>query len=84
VEHLPQYGIRVPEDLSIVNFNSTERCSSARVPLTSVWQPLADIGECATDLLIDIIEKERVETGVRRFPVRLDIRASTAPKNNRP
>jgi DNA-binding LacI/PurR family transcriptional regulator len=84
VEHLSEYGIRVPDDLSIVNFNSTERCSSARVPLTSVWQPLADIGECATDLLIDIIErKKQIEPGVRRFPVRLDIRASTAPKSVR-
>jgi len=82
VEKLPQYGIRVPDDLSIVNFNSTERCSSARVPLTSVWQPLADIGESATDLLIDIIEKKSVVSGVRRFPVRLDIRDSTAPKHH--
>jgi len=83
VEQLPLYGIRVPDDVSIVNFNSTERCSNARIPLTSVWQPLADIGECATDLLIDIIEQAPADPGIRRYPVRLDVRASTSPKGLR-
>jgi DNA-binding LacI/PurR family transcriptional regulator len=76
VERMPEVGIRVPEDLAVVCFNSTEISERARPPLTSVWQPLEQIGACAVDQLIKLIETGRTERLIHRFPVRLDVRAS--------
>ncbi|HLK58433.1 MAG TPA: LacI family DNA-binding transcriptional regulator [Chthonomonadaceae bacterium] len=78
-EALPNYGFRVPEDVSILNFNSTAISAHARPPLTSIGQPLGDIGEGAVEMLIGIVEGHDVPYGTRRFPMHLDIRASTAP-----
>lgn len=76
VEELPKHGLRVPDDLALINFNSTLVCEKAAVPLTSVWQPLSDIGEAAVDMLVALLEGREIPSGVRRFPVRLDIRQS--------
>jgi len=75
-ETLPEYGLRVPEDLAIIGFNSTEISARCRPPLTSVWQPLQAIGAAAVEMLSDLIEGREIAPGVKRFPMRLDIRAS--------
>lgn len=72
-------GLRVPEDLSVVTFNSTVASSRSTPPATSVYQPLAEIGERAAELLGEIIAGKDPEPGIHRFPVRLDVRESTAP-----
>lgn len=77
VEALAGLGIRVPEDLAVVSFNSTDLSARARPPVTSVWQPLVDIGKEAVRLLHAIIAGEETTPGVRRLPVGLDVRAST-------
>lgn len=46
-------GVRVPEDLAIVGYDDIEFASAAAVPLTSVRQPAARIGETAARLLIE-------------------------------
>jgi len=79
-EALPEHGFRVPEDISLITFNSTEVSERCRPPLTSVGQPLGDIGESAVEMLIDLVEGREVPFGIRRFPMHLDVRASTAPR----
>ena len=78
-ETLPALGLSVPDDISIISYNSTTASERARPPMTSVYQPLTDIGHQALDLLVDIIEGKHVEPGVRRLPVRLDVRDSSGP-----
>ena len=46
-------GVRVPEDLAIVGYDDIEFASAAAVPLTSVRQPAARLGETAARLLIE-------------------------------
>jgi len=77
VEALGDHGVQVPEELAVVSFNSTEMSARARPPITSVRQPLAEIGREAVRLLHAIIAGEETPPGVRRLPVRLDIREST-------
>ena len=77
VEALGDHGIRIPEDLAVVSFNSTEMSARARPPLTSVRQPLVEIGKEAVRLLHAIIAGEEGASGVHRLPVSLDIREST-------
>ncbi len=76
-EMLPQHGFRVPDDVSVISFNSTDLSERSRPPLTSVNQPLGDIGEGAVEMLIALVEGQDIPSGVRRFPMHLDVRAST-------
>lgn len=45
-------GIRVPEDIAIVGIDDIEIAARARVPLTTVRQPVNDIGARAVDIVL--------------------------------
>lgn len=53
---LLEQNIKIPEDISIVGFDNIERCSEARVPLTTIDVPRYEIGKTAYQIL-----KERME-----------------------
>ena len=84
VEALGEYGFRVPEDMAVVSFNSTEMSARARPPITSVRQPLVEIGKEAVRLLHAVIAGEETAPGVRRLPVSLDVRESTCAPASSP
>ncbi|MEV0598973.1 LacI family DNA-binding transcriptional regulator [Streptomyces sp. NPDC050315] len=46
-------GVRVPEDLAIVGYDDIEFAAAAAVPLTSVRQPAAALGNMAAELLLE-------------------------------
>lgn len=72
-------GLRIPEDLSIVGFDSLEQSNLCSPKLTSVRQPIAEMAREATNLLVAIINNEPVRRRQVIFPLTLDVRASTAP-----
>jgi LacI family transcriptional regulator len=49
-------GRRVPADLSIVGFDNIPFAAMANPPLTTVGQPIRQLGEQAADLLLRVIE----------------------------
>jgi LacI family transcriptional regulator len=49
-------GRRVPNDLSIVGFDDIPFAALANPPLTTVGQPIRQLGEQAADLLLAVIE----------------------------
>jgi DNA-binding LacI/PurR family transcriptional regulator len=49
-------GRRVPSDLSIVGFDDIPFAALANPPLTTVGQPIRQLGEQAADLLLSVIE----------------------------
>jgi DNA-binding LacI/PurR family transcriptional regulator len=79
MEDIISKGYTIPGDFSIINFNSTSISERAHPPMTSVWQPLEQIGEAAIRLLIDIFDDGHPKLGALRFPVRLDVRESCGP-----
>ena len=79
VAALQQVGVRVPEDLSVVCFDSTDISRRAQPSLTSVRQPLGEVGAAAVARLIDLVEGRSPATGVHRLPVAIDIRQSSGP-----
>ncbi|HEV2472756.1 MAG TPA: substrate-binding domain-containing protein, partial [Chthonomonadales bacterium] len=81
VEALPQVGMRAPDDLAVVGFNSTEISARCRPPLTSVHQPLEEIGAAAVGLLIRRIQGEQSEERCLRFAMRMDVRDSCGGKS---
>ncbi|MDR3689798.1 MAG: LacI family DNA-binding transcriptional regulator [Fimbriimonas sp.] len=72
-------GLRVPEELSVVGFDSLESCERSNPPLTSVRQPVLEIARKATEILVSMARNEKVESRRVIFPTELDIRQSTAP-----
>jgi LacI family transcriptional regulator len=47
---------RVPEDISIVGFDDIPFAALANPPLTTVGQPIRELGEQAADLLLAVVE----------------------------
>jgi LacI family transcriptional regulator len=74
-----ELGLRVPEDLSIVGFDDVEHATIVTPRLTTVRQPLAEMGRTAVSLLIRLLEQQRVETLSIQLATRLVVRESTAP-----
>jgi LacI family transcriptional regulator len=72
-------GLRVPEDLSVVGFDDMEEATLVTPALTTVRQPLAEMGRMAVSLLLRLLDKQRVETLRVELATRLVVRDSTAP-----
>ena len=75
LEMLPEHGMSVPEDVALVSFNSTEISARAHPPMTSVFQPLQEIGGAAVEMLVSLIDGQPGEKD-RRLPVVLHRRMS--------
>ncbi|MDX2066301.1 MAG: LacI family DNA-binding transcriptional regulator [Fimbriimonadaceae bacterium] len=73
-----QLGIAIPQDLSVVSFDSTYQCDFTTPRLTALRQPLTDMAKRATELLIQRIENPETGPIHDMFPCVLDIRESTA------
>jgi len=73
-------GLAVPHDLSIVGFDDIPMAQYMSTALTTVSQPMGNIGETSVTLLLDIIMKGTgsVPSSVV-LPHRLSVRASTGP-----
>lgn len=54
-------GVRVPDDLAIVGYDDIDFAAAAAVPLTSVRQPAARMGEAATELLLGETDESSAE-----------------------
>ena len=76
-------GIHVPNHLSVVGFDSTTYCNELRPRLTSVFQPLSQMGGLAIDLLTQVIRDRSIEPSHLFVPCRLDVRDSTTSINAR-
>ena len=76
-------GLRIPEDVSIVGFDDVEHASIVTPSLTTVRQPLAEMGRTAVSLLVRLLEHQSVETLSIQLATRLVVRESTAPPRAR-
>jgi LacI family transcriptional regulator len=73
------YGLRIPEDLSIVGFDDTVEAEIAYPPLTTVRQPLKELGSMAVGLLFRLMAEQWSEPLHVELATRLVERASTGP-----
>jgi LacI family transcriptional regulator len=72
-------GLRLPEDLSVVGFDDSEEAAIVTPALTTVRQPLAEMGRMAASLLLRLLESQRLEALNVELATRLVVRDSTAP-----
>jgi len=71
-------GLSVPEDLSLVGFDDSEQAPIVTPPLTSVRQPLAEMGRMAVALLVRLLSQPDGETLKVELATTLVVRGSTA------
>ena len=81
-----ELGIRVPEDLSVVGFDSSRICERTQPRLTSVHQPIERIAREATECLLQLINADpksasEVRHDSKLYDCKLEIRDSTAAPN---
>ncbi|MFL6127543.1 MAG: LacI family DNA-binding transcriptional regulator [Mycobacteriales bacterium] len=72
-------GLRIPEDLSIVGFDDTPIARFASPPLTTVRQPLREIGAVALRTALRLADGEKVDSHHVELATELVVRRSTAP-----
>lgn len=78
IEIAGERGLRVPEDLSVVGFDNIPESVECTPPLTTVAQPLHDMGAAALGILLELLSGTRVDRHVR-MPTELVVRSTTAP-----
>jgi LacI family transcriptional regulator len=76
-------GLRVPEDLSIVGFDDTFQATIVTPRLTTVRQPLAELGRMGVSLLLRLIEGQRLDALRIELATSLVVRESTGPAPRR-
>jgi LacI family transcriptional regulator len=72
-------GLRIPEDVSILGFDDIPQAAMVRPALTTVRQPLEQMGRLATQMLIDQLKNPEKEIGRIELPTQLIVRDSTLP-----
>jgi LacI family transcriptional regulator len=71
-------GIRVPEDLSVIGFDNVPESVLNDPPLTTIHQPIKEMGQCAIELLIRLIRGEASDPVHLTLATNLVVRRSTA------
>ncbi|WP_159791899.1 LacI family DNA-binding transcriptional regulator [Puerhibacterium puerhi] len=74
-----ELGLCVPEDLSVVGYDDLPIVEWTAPRLTTVRQPLADMGALATSMLLDLVDGRTPATLRVNLATELVVRESTAP-----
>ena len=73
-----QRGLRVPDDVSVIGFDDLPESRWASPPLTTVRQPLAEMGALAARTVLRLAHGEAVEAPRVELATNLVVRDSTA------
>jgi LacI family transcriptional regulator len=76
-------GRRIPQDLSVVGFDDLPISRWVSPPLTTVRQPLADMGRTAAEMLLTMIDSREARGRQVELATELIIRSSTGPPPSR-
>lgn len=77
IHGIQDLGLKVPDDIEVFGFNNTRIATMVRPTLTTINQPMYDIGAVAMRLLTKYMNKEEVEEKKVILPHRIIERNST-------
>jgi DNA-binding LacI/PurR family transcriptional regulator/DNA-binding transcriptional regulator YhcF (GntR family) len=72
-------GLKIPEDISLVGFDDPKSAALLDPPLTTVKQPLEEMGMLAYQRMVQLINGQNSNPTTELLPTSLVIRQSTAP-----
>ena len=76
-----QHGLRVPADISVIGFDNSPGVELMNPPLTTIRQPMAEMGRLAVQVLAELAEGHQPTSNRIKLATGLVVRASTAPPN---
>ncbi|TAE91384.1 MAG: LacI family transcriptional regulator, partial [Runella slithyformis] len=74
---LKQRGLRIPADVAVVSFNNEPTCDYLTPSLTSVSQPIQDMGREAVRLLLKQLDTDNLLPETTILPTQLVVRGSS-------
>lgn len=76
MQAIREQGLRVPDDIAVAGFDDIEAASLVEPALTTVRQPLHDIGQTACSVLLNLINGEKPASNKTVFDPALIVRRS--------
>jgi LacI family transcriptional regulator len=76
---LYERNIRIPEAMSVIGFDDVMYTAQMSPPLTTIHQPLAEMGKMAANMLLRLIAGQTLESNHVELSTSLVVRASCAP-----
>lgn len=70
-------GLRIPQDIAVAGFDDIPLAQRTNPPLTTIRQPIQQLGAAAAESLIDLLEGRQQTPHHVLYPVELVVRAST-------
>ena len=79
ISEFNRLGIGVPSEISVVGYDDTSYVGHGAQGLTTIHQPVHEMGSRAAELLVERIECGRTTTAHEVLPPMLVVRGTTAP-----
>jgi DNA-binding LacI/PurR family transcriptional regulator len=73
-----QAGLQLPDDLSIVAVDDPPSAEHLSPPLTTLRQPLVQLGQSAVSMLVESVRRNDIQPATRSLGAELIVRGSTA------
>lgn len=83
IDSAHEIGVRVPQDVSIAGFDDLTAAADRFPSVTTVHQPVSEMGERGARMLVEAIGRRQVPSGHTVMDVSLVVRESTAPPAKR-
>jgi LacI family transcriptional regulator len=75
-----EFGMKIPQDLSIIGFDNREIARYLQVPLTTIQVPNKEIGHESAKMLLSLTEGSNLDQSCIILPCTLIERSSVAPR----
>src|SRR6202011_4303492 len=81
---LYQRNIRIPDAMSVIGFDDVVYSAQMSPPLTTIHQPLAEMGKMAANMLLRLIAGQQLDSNHVELSTSLVVRRSCAPPRKAP
>lgn len=81
---LYQRNIRIPDEMSVIGFDDVMYTAQMSPPLTTIHQPLTEMGKMAANMLLRLIAGQRLDSNHVELSTSLVVRESCAVPRNGP
>jgi len=78
MDAIRNHGLKIPDDVSVVGFDNIQQSAMVYPPLTTVQQPLDEMGGVATQILLGLLKGSDKDAGRIELPTELIVRGSTS------